>query len=125
MTIALRTPTVVPDRATYSQGHCYILFAADAITVKDLIAEKVRAELRKARAGGWHVSSVKDLVLDTCTLGFGPLDEQIAIRSAHLAFLEGRYMVVVNNAPMVDLNATVVLTKQTVLAFVIPEQVTV
>src|SRR5687768_2498333 len=86
-TIALRVPTVVPDRANLPGGHCYILFPEPCITVRELVAEKVRAELRKARAGGAHTSSLELLLPDGAQVGMTPLDEQLAIAHACRGFM--------------------------------------
>src|SRR3954451_9738133 len=102
-TIALRVPTVVPDQANLPGGHCYIVFPEPAITVRELIAEKVRAELRKARAGGPHTSSLSLLLPGRGEIGLGPLDEQLAIAQATRAFSIGHYLLLCDGRPMVEL----------------------
>ena len=76
-TIALRVPTVAPGQAALPSGQCYILFPRGPITARELIAEKVRAELRKARAGGMLTTSLPMLLPDGAHIGFRLLDEQL------------------------------------------------
>lgn len=117
-TIALRVPTVVPDRTHLPGGHCYILFPESTITVRDLIAEKVRAELRKARAGGEHTSSLALLLPEHTQIGYGPLDEQLAIAQACREFTLGHFLLLHNSQPLVELDETLELTKRTGIVFV-------
>ncbi len=121
-TIALRVPTVVPDQANLPGGHCYILFPEPTITVRELIAEKVRAELRKARAGGAHSSSLVLLLPEGTEIGYGPLDEQLAIVQASRSFMEGDYLLLCDGRPMVDLDETVSLSRRTALVFLCPSR---
>ena len=121
-TIALRVPTVVPDQANLPGGHCYILFPEPTITVRELIAEKVRAELRKARAGGAHSSSLALLLPEGTEIGYGPLDEQLAIAQACRSFMEGDYLRLCDGRPMVDLDETVSLSRRTALVFLCPSR---
>ena len=121
-TIALRVPTVVPDQANLPGGHCYILFPEPTITVRELIAEKVRAELRKARAGGAHSSSLALLLPEGTEIGYGPLDEQLAIAQACRSFMEGDYLLLCDGRPMVDLDETVSLSRRTALVFLCPSR---
>lgn len=116
-TIALRVPTVVPDQANLPGGHCYILFPEPAIFVRELVAEKVRAELRKARAGGEHTSSLQLLLPDGVQVGPTPLDEQLAIAQACRGFTEGHYLLLCDGRPLVDLDETLTLTRRTGLVF--------
>ncbi len=116
-TIALRVPTVVPDQANLPGGHCYILFPEPAIMVRELVAEKVRAELRKARAGGEHTSSLELLLPDGAQVGPTPLDEQLAIAQACRGFTEGHYFLLCDGRPLVDLDETLTLTRRTGLVF--------
>ncbi len=116
-TIALRVPTVVPDRAHLPGGHCYILFPESTITVRELIAEKVRAELRKARAGGEHTSSLALLLPERAQIGYGPLDEQLAIAQACREFTLGHFLLLHNGQPLVELDETLELTKRTGIVF--------
>ena len=116
-TIALRVPTVTPEDANLTGGHCYILFPEPTITVRELIAEKIRAELRKARAGGLHTSSVSLLVPEGMPVGFGPLDEQLAIAQAWRSFNLGDYLLLCDGRPLVDLDETLTLTRRTGLVF--------
>ena len=119
-TIALRVPTVTADDANLPGGHCYILFPEPTITVRELIAEKVRAELRKARAGGAHTSSLSLLLPHGSEVGYGPLDEQLAIAQACRAFTLGEYLLLCDGRPMVDLDELVSLTRRTGLVFLCP-----
>ena len=121
-TIALRVPTVVPDQANLPGGHCYILFPEPTITVRELIAEKVRAELRKARAGGAHSSSVALLLPEGSEIGYGPLDEQLAIAQACRSFTLGQYLLLCDGRPLVDLDETVSLSRRTALVFLCPSR---
>ncbi len=123
-TIALRVPTAIPGRAVLPNGQCYILFTSGLISARDLIAEKVRAELRKARAGGMAATSLPLLLPDGAEIGFGPLDEQLSIARACRAFADGLFLLLYNGRPLVDLHETVELTRQTSLLFVhVPAQV--
>jgi len=119
-TIALRVPTVMPDRANLPGGHCYIVFPEPAITVRELIAEKVRAELRKARAGGAHTSSLALLLPDGKPVGYGPLDEQLAIAQACRGFTLGHYLLLCDGRPLVDLDEPLSLTRRTGIIFLCP-----
>jgi hypothetical protein len=119
-TIALRVPTVVPDRANLPGGHCYIVFPEPTITVRELISEKVRAELRKARAGGPHTSSLSLLLPGGREIGLGPLDEQLAIAQAMRGFTLGHYLLLCDGRPMVDLDEVMLLTRRTGLLFLCP-----
>ena len=116
-TIALRVPTVVPDQANLPGGHCYILFPEPAISVRELIAEKVRAELRKARAGGMHTSSLALLLPAGVEIGYTALDEQLAIAQACRNFTLGQYLLLCDGRPMVDLDETIALNRRTGLVF--------
>lgn len=116
-TIALRVPTVVPDQANLPGGHCYIVFPEPTITVREMIAEKVRAELRKARAGGPNASSLRLLLPDGNEVGPGPLDEQLAIAQAWRGFTLGYYLLLCDGRPMVDLEETLSLTRRTGIIF--------
>lgn len=115
--IALRVPTAVPDQANLPGGHCYILFPETTITVRELIAEKVRAELRKARAGGTHTSSVTLLLTEGAQIGPTPLDEQLAIAQACRAFTLGHYLLLLDGRPLVDLDETLRLTRRSGIIF--------
>ena len=117
-TIALRVPTVLPGQAVLPNGQCYILFTRGPIAVRDLIAEKVRAELRKARAGGMVTTSLPLLLPDGAQIGFGPLDEQLAIVQAWRAFTGGEFLLLCDGRPLVELDEVVELTRQTALLFV-------
>ncbi|HEY0738225.1 MAG TPA: hypothetical protein VGD69_25130 [Herpetosiphonaceae bacterium] len=117
-TIALRVPTALPGQAVLPSGQCYILFTRGPITARELIAEKVRAELRKARSGGMSTTSLPLLLPEGVEIGFGPLDEQLAIVQACRSFTEGQYLLLYNGRPLVDLDEEVELNRQTVLIFV-------
>ena len=117
-TIALRVPTALPGQAVLPSGQCYILFNRGPITARELIAEKVRAELRKARSGGMSTTSLVLLLPDGAEIGFGPLDEQLAIVQACRAFTAGQYLLLYDGRPLVDLDEEVELNRQTSLLFV-------
>jgi hypothetical protein len=117
-TIALRVPTALPGQAILPNGQCYILFQRGPITTRELIAEKVRAELRKARSGGMSTTSLPLLLPEGADIGFGPLDEQLAIAQACRSFVGGQYLLLYNGRPLVDLDEEVDLTRQTALLFV-------
>jgi hypothetical protein len=122
-TIALRVPTAMPGEEALPNGHCYILFTRGPITVRELIAEKVRAELRKARSGGVVATSLPLLLPPGATIGFGPLDEQLAIAQAQRGFSDGRYLLLCDGQPLVDLDESIALDRRTALLFVhVPEQ---
>lgn len=117
-TIALRVPTAFPGQAVLPNGQCYILFSRGPISVRALIAEKVRAELRKARAGGMVTTSLPLLLPEDAQIGFGPLDEQLAIAQACRGFTAGHYLLLCDGRPLVELDEMVELTRQTALLFV-------
>lgn len=124
--IALRVPTTLPGQAVLPHGQCYILFTRGPISARELIAEKVRAELRKARAGGLTATSLSLLLPAGAQIGFGPLDEQLAIAQACRAFTAGLFLLLYDGRPLVDLGETVELTRQTGLLFVhVPAHVAV
>ena len=120
-TIALRVPTVVAGKPNLPGGHCYIIFTEPTITVRELIAEKVRAELRKMRAGGPETSSIALLMPDGVAPGEGPLDEMMAITKAQRAFTQGNYILLYDGAPLVDLDETIPLTRRTGLVFLVAD----
>jgi hypothetical protein len=117
-TIALRVPTALPGQAILPNGQCYILFQRGPITTRALIAEKVRAELRKARSGGMSTTSLPLLLPEGADIRFGALDEQLAIAQACRSFVAGQYLLLYNGQPLVDLDEEVELTRQTALLFV-------
>lgn len=116
-TLALRVPTTVPNQSSVSGGQCYILFTEPTVKVRDLIAAKVRAELRKARIGGAQATSLPLLLPPGVTFGLGPLDEQLAIVQACRAFTDGHYLLLCNAQPLVDLDEPVSLDRHTKLLF--------
>ena len=123
-TIALRVPTAIPGQAILPNGQCYILFPSGMITTRELIAEKVRAELRKARAGGMITTSLPLLLPDGANIGFGPLDEQLAVAQACRAFTAGLFLLLCDGRPLVELDEQIALNRQTALVFVhVPAQV--
>lgn len=117
-TIALRVPTVLPGTDHLPGGQCYILFDQPCLTVRDLIAAKVSAELRKARAGGLITTSLPLLLPQGVKFGFSPLDEQLAIAQACHAFADGQFLLLRNGVPLVDLDEQVQLDRRTKLVFV-------
>ena len=100
-TIALRVPTAMPGQAILPNGQCYVLFPSGEISARELIAAKVRAELRKARAGGMSTTSLPLLLPDGAQIGFGPLDEQLAIAQACRAFTSGLFLLLSDGRPLV------------------------
>ncbi len=116
-TLALRVPTAVPDQPHVSGGQCYILFTSPTITVRELIAAKVQAELRKARTGGTSATSLPLLLPLGTTWGFSPLDEQLAIAQACRAFVSGHFLLLCDGRPLVDLDERLTLTRRTGLVF--------
>ncbi|GAC1364251.1 MAG: hypothetical protein NVSMB42_24060 [Herpetosiphon sp.] len=116
--IALRVPTVKPGAEYVPGGQCYLLFDQATITPRQLIEAKVRGELRKARAGGPDTTSIALLLPDGVSYGFSPLDEQLAIAQACRAFTTGRFLLVCDGHPLVDLDLPVALSRRTKLAFV-------
>lgn len=127
--IALRVPTVTQRGEALPSGHCYVLFSRSQITLRDLIAEKVRTELRKARAGGMHLSSLPDLVEGEIVDDDGnfwlhtPFAERIALRNALNAFERGVYRVAVNGHEQEGLNSVIQLGRETSIAFIITASV--
>ena len=108
-TIAVRVPTVVPGVDQLPGGQCYLLFDQVRVTLRELIAAKVQGELRKARAGGALTTSLPLLLPAGATIGFTPLDEQLAIAQACHAFVSGNYLIVCNGQPFVDLTEPLAL----------------
>jgi hypothetical protein len=123
-TLGIRVPTVDPTNGHLPGRFCYVLFPENP-TVQEAIAEKVRAELRKARAGnGWHAASVQYLIPADMDLGWSPLDERDMIAAATEQFKAGAYLIVVSNvgAPdyvAVDLSETIKLHWNTTISFVL------
>lgn len=117
-TIALRVPTAMPGQAILPHGQCYILFPCGEVSASELIAAKVRAELRKARAGGMSTTSLPLLLPDGAHIGFGPLDEQLAIAQACRAFTAGLFLLLCDGRPLVELDEQVELARNTALLFV-------
>ncbi len=117
-TIALRVPTVLPGTEQLPGGQCYLLFDQTVVTVRELIAAKIGGELRKARAGGTITTSLPLLLPPGTKYGFTPLDEQLATIQACKAFKDGRYLLVRNGQPLVELDETVVLDRHTKIAFI-------
>ena len=117
-TIALRVPTAMPGQAILPNGQCYILFPCGEISARELITAKVRAELRKARAGGMSTTSLPLLLPDGAQIGFGPLDEQLAIAQACRAFASGLFLLLCDSRPLVELDEQVELARDTALLFV-------
>ena len=117
-TIALRVPTVLPGQPVLPNGQCYILFQRGLHSVREVIAAKVRAELRKARAGGMVTTSLPLLLPEDTQIGWGPLDEQLAIAQACRAFTTGLFLLLCNGHPLVELDEQVTLDRQTTLLFV-------
>jgi hypothetical protein len=123
-TVALRVPTILPGRPILPNGQCYILFERGPIKTRDIIAAKVRAELRKARSGGMITTSLPLLLPDGVQIGFGPLEEQLAIAQAWRAFTDGVFLLLFDGGPLVELDESVELTRQTALFFVhVPQAV--
>ena len=94
------------------------MFPGGPISVRDLIAEKVRAELRKARAGGATASSVHLLLPADAVIGLRPLDEQLLVAQAQNAFADGQYLLLCDGRPLVDLDEPIDLKRGTALLFV-------
>lgn len=117
-TIALRTPTVVPGLEMVQGGACYLVLSEPQITVRELIGEKVRAELRKARAAGDHVCSLRLLIPDLTEIKHGPLDEQLMVVQAMRAFRNGDFLLLIDGHPVEDLDQVIALSRRTTIAFV-------
>lgn len=109
--IALRVPTAQPGVDYLPGGQCYILFDRTTVTVREVIAAKVGAELRKARMGGATTSSISLLLPAGERYGFSPLAEQLAVAQACRAFTDGQYLIVVNDAPMIALDDVITLVR--------------
>ena len=111
--IALSVPTAQPGAAYLPGGQCYVVFSTNAVTVREIIAAKVGAELRKARLGGPATSSIGVLLPPGERYGFSPLKESLCIAQACEGFTAGRFLLVVNDAPMVALDDVVTLKSTT------------
>jgi hypothetical protein len=69
-------------------------------------------------------TSLPLLLPDGAHVGFGPLDEQLAIAQACRAFTAGLFLLLYDGRPLVELDEQVDLTRQTALLFVhVPAQV--
>lgn len=119
-TIALRMPTALPGGAALQNGNCYVLMEQKPTTVRTIIQEKIRAELRKIRAaaGSLTVSSLPLLLPDDAVIGLAPLDEQLAIAWACRAFKAGRFLLLVDGLPQTSLDTVIGLTRATSILFV-------
>ena len=119
--IALRVPTVVPDQNNLPGGYCYIIFDWPVISVRDLIAEKVRAELRKVRIGGPEACSLHLLInADEGEIKDDPLSEVLAIEQAWAAFDKGHYLLLVDGRPMSHTDENIMVTRRTSILFLVP-----
>ena len=116
-TLALRCPTIDTNHKPVAGGHPYILFSRSPICLRELIEEKVRAELRKARAGGPKASSLTDLIGDHTHAS-----EAYAVILAKRAFEYGVYDVVVDGVRKASLDDVIHLTRRTGIAFVVAER---
>lgn len=123
-TLALRAPTVDASGEDLPGGQSYILFANDRITVGDLVAEKVRAELRKARdTGSVALCSLPALLPAPGPIGLTPLDEGRIITQALRALLSGHYLLLFKEhprgalRPLVDSGEVLHLTPRSVIMF--------
>jgi hypothetical protein len=115
-TIALRASTVGPE-GTIAGGHCYIIFPEPAISVAELIIEKVRAECRKIRAGGPHVSRLDLLTGYAFDRNPTPADEETYSLWAIDAFLNGGWFLVVDGQRLTAPDAILFLTRRTTITF--------
>jgi hypothetical protein len=117
-TIALRVPTTGPDQQMVVNGQTYILFERGPTEVRALIAAKVRAELRKFRAGGLAVCSLPLLLPEGFHVSTGALSEALAIDYACAHFAAGGYLLLCDGQPLTSLDDVVHLTRDTQLRFV-------
>lgn len=122
--IAVRCPTVTATGESLPSGHCYLMLPP-TITLRDLIVEKVAAELRKARAGGHKQSTLADLVEGEIVDDDGqfwlhsPRVEKIARRNVVNAFERGVFSVLVDGQLVADLDALIAVTRSTSIAFIV------
>lgn len=127
-TIALRIPTVEADAGNgqdfrvVAGGHCYMLFSEPRITVRELVTEKVKAEVRKAHAGGIHTASLDRLTGHGHPTFDGPLDEQLLVANAHKMFREGTWTLLVDGHTCLSLDEQIELTRRTCIQFVVREK---
>lgn len=117
--IALRVPTVDGGNATIVGGHCYILFDERPLTVRDLIAEKIRAEHRKLRVNGNDREHSLHALLGIREVGRDTVDEWLHISRAYGRFQSGALQVVIDGHPATSLDQLVRLTRRTGIAFVV------
>jgi hypothetical protein len=125
-TLALKAHTVEMDDngnpITVPGGHAYIIFPEPRIMVKDLIAEKVRSELRKARAVGSDMCSLNRLAGLGTGLFDGPLDDQWVMAHTLRRFNDGVWHLYVDGEYMVGTQEIILLNRRTDIMFVVPKE---
>jgi hypothetical protein len=122
-TIALRVSTTDHQRRVLTGGHCYLVLSDPTITVHDLLDEKMRAELRKARAGGQHVSSIESLLGHPVSNVFGPLDQQLACAEIVNRFMHGDILLSVDGTIVDAIDHVIQLRRGIEILFIIPARV--
>lgn len=120
-THAILARTTVNDTPVVA-GTAYILTSARTLTIRELIAEKVRAEFRKYRINP-NTSSL-DLLLAELPLYATPQAVQLAIGAAESAWHDGRFAVVVDGVEETSLDARVAVRRGLVVEFRVREEVT-
>src|SRR5512142_632821 len=118
----------VPTRVYGADGHresCIVLFFRRKLPLRDVIAEKVRAEVEKANAARGESQSVRYLTDEDlswarggATKAPGKPDAAREIARALDAFQKGRYFVVVDGSRRGDLDEVITLTADTKIQFV-------
>jgi hypothetical protein len=107
-TIAIRVPTHI-DGTLAIGGHCYLLVRKRTV-VREIVGEKVRAELRKARAGGIHASSIDALVETNGIEGWTVAGEN-ALVAALIARVEAGDVTVTRQGVVLGLDDVVTFEK--------------
>jgi hypothetical protein len=123
-TIALRFPSTDHNGQVMRGGHCYLVFVENEVTVRDLLVEKVRAEYRKARAGGIATSTLRQIFHTTFVDQDNPLGEQLHCAQILSRFGYGDVVLMVDGKAATSLDQVVELNRRTGLSLVIPAKVT-
>jgi hypothetical protein len=123
-TIALRVPTTRTGIAhPLPNGQCYILFERGFCTAELLIKEKVRAEARKANAGGVQTCSLPELLgrEPDELIAFGP--QSVASYEMHAIkrFNNRDYLLFVDGIQILSPGQVVELSRTTSITFELPK----
>lgn len=123
-TIALRLPTTRTGERPLPHGQCYVLFKDGFCTAELVLREKVRAEARKANAGGVQTCSLPELLGRPTEelIAFGPQSVRVYEEEAIRRFNRKEFAIFVDGIEIKSLAQIVELTRQTAIAFELPRR---